>query len=105
MGSAAPQVRVQIPDLGEWPTAVKLGHERDAIGFFITGHPLEAYRGIVRRVATCGIDYLADQPSDQGVTVAGMVTTFRQVRTKRGDKWGLSHLKTPPVRWSACFFS
>ena len=94
----------QIPDVGEWPTAVKLGHEREALGFFITGHPLEAYRGIVRRVASCAIEFLVEQPSDQVATVAGMVTAFRQVRTKRGDKMGFITLEDPTGSVECVFF-
>jgi DNA polymerase-3 subunit alpha len=104
MGAAAPRTQVQIPDLGEWPTAVKLGFERDALGFFITGHPLEAYKGIVKRVATCAIDYLSDQSTEQTVTVAGMVTAFRQVRTKRGDKMGFVTLEDPTGSVECVFF-
>jgi DNA polymerase-3 subunit alpha len=53
MGGAAPTNRVTLPDVGEWPLAQKLNHERDALGFFITGHPVEAYKGILRSVTTC----------------------------------------------------
>jgi len=85
-GIAAPRRRLQLPDLGEWPMAVKLAREREALGFFITGHPLEAYKGLAESLTTCSIPELDRLSPDREVSVAGMVTALRQVQTKKGDK-------------------
>jgi len=82
----AQQPKLRLPDVGEDPLAVKLAKEREALGFFITGHPIEAYAELVDRVATCGLHELEHQRADTEVRVAGMVSTFRQIKTRRGDK-------------------
>jgi DNA polymerase-3 subunit alpha len=100
---ARPQIRFR--DLGEWPTAVKLGHERDALGFFITGHPVEAFRDVVASAATCSIDRLPTQQHEKEVTVAGMVSALRKVRTKRGNDMGFVTVEDELGSVECIFFS
>lgn len=106
-GAIAAQVRPQVrfPDVGEWPTAVKLGHERDALGFFITGHPVEAFRDVISQAASCSIDMLPTKPNDGEVTVAGMVSALRKVRTKRGNDMGFVTLEDELGSVECVFFS
>jgi DNA polymerase-3 subunit alpha len=97
--------RVQLPDVGEWPLAVKLSNEREALGFFITGHPVEAFKPIIKRVATCPIDQLDRQNADAEVKVAGMVTALRQIKTKKGDKMAFVTLEDVHSSVECIFFS
>ncbi|MCK6506064.1 DNA polymerase III subunit alpha [Myxococcota bacterium] len=101
---AAPPKRLQLPDVGEWPTAVKLSKEREALGFFITGHPLEAYRGLAGKLTTCPIPGLERLTGDREVTVAGMVTAFRQITTKKGDKMAFATLEDEHGSVECVFF-
>jgi DNA polymerase-3 subunit alpha len=105
MGGAAPTNRVTLPDVGEWPLAQKLNHERDALGFFITGHPVEAYKGILRSVTTCALDELDRQNADTEVTIAGMVSTKREIKTKRGDKMAFVTIEDTMGSVECVFFS
>jgi len=97
--------RLRLPDVGEYPIAVKLTKEREALGFFITGHPIEAYTELVERVATCGLHLLEHQRADREVRVAGMVSTFRQIRTRRGDKMAFVTLDDALGAVECVFFS
>jgi DNA polymerase-3 subunit alpha len=99
----APKIR--LPDVGEWPLAAKLGKEREALGFFITGHPVEAFAAIVRRVATCSIDELPLARADMEVRVAGMVSALRQIKTRRGDKMAFVTMEDVHGSVECVFFS
>ena len=101
--TARPTLR--IPDVGEDPIAIKLGKERDALGFFITGHPIEAYTELVERVATCALHDLEHERADREVRVAGMVSTFRQIKTRRGDKMAFVTLEDALGAVECVFFS
>ncbi len=105
LGGSAPAPQIQLPDTGEWAVSTKLGHEREALGFFITGHPIEAYAGIVSRVTTCPIVGLQHQKPDTEVKVAGMVSTHRQIRTRRGDKMAFVTLEDTGDAVECVFFS
>ena len=100
--SAQPQYR--IADLGEWPCAVKLGFERDALGFFITGHPIEAYTGIVHKVTTGSLLHINSMQEGGDVTLAGMIIAFRQIVTKRGSKMAFSTLEDASGSIECVFF-
>jgi DNA polymerase-3 subunit alpha len=100
---ARPQVRFE--DVGEWPTAVKLAHEREALGFFITGHPVETFRDVIASAATCTIDLLPTQQHEKEVTVAGMVSAMRKVRTKRGNDMGFVTIEDELGQVECVFFS
>ncbi len=104
MSKASPP-RFKLPDVGEDPIAVKLSKERDALGFFITGHPIEAYTDIVQRVASCGLHLLETRQADAEIRVAGMVSTFRQINTRRGDKMAFVTLEDTLGSVECVFFS
>jgi DNA polymerase-3 subunit alpha len=106
-GAMAAQVRPQIryADVGEWPTSVKLGHEREALGFFITGHPVEVFRDVIADAASCNIDQLVTKPNDSEVTIAGMVSALRKVRTKRGNDMGFVTIEDELGSIECIFFS
>jgi DNA polymerase-3 subunit alpha len=103
--SRAARPRLRVPDVGEFPIAVKLGKEREALGFFITGHPIEAYVDLVKRVTTCPLHELEFERADSEVRVAGMVSTFRQIKTRRGDKMAFVTLEDALGSVECVFFS
>ena len=103
--ASAPPPRVRLPDVGEWPKAVKLSNEREALGFFITGHPIEAYKGIVEKVTGGSIAALQRKSADIETSVAGMVTASRVIRTKRGNKMAFVTLEDTTGAVECVFFS
>jgi DNA polymerase-3 subunit alpha len=104
MPEATAPPKLRLPDTGEWPIAQKLSKERDALGLFITGHPLEAFEDIVPRVTTCKIDRLEEQSGDSTVTIAGMVSTFRAIKTKKGSKMAFATLEDQTGAVECVFF-
>jgi DNA polymerase-3 subunit alpha len=82
-----------------------LAREREALGFFITGHPVEAYRALLPRLATTPTDGLDRLKADAEVRVAGMVSALRQIKTKRGDKMAFVTLEDVNGSVECVFFS
>ncbi|MDG1478302.1 MAG: DNA polymerase III subunit alpha [Myxococcota bacterium] len=105
MPAAVAPPTLTLPDVGEWPTAQKLSHERDALGLFITGHPLEAFQDIVPTVTTCPVLSLENEGADRNVTVAGMVSAFRVIKTKRGSKMAFATIEDATGAVECVFFS
>lgn len=81
---AQPKVRVPIP---EWPVNIKLAHEKEALGFYLTGHPLERFRSELSRLGTTPIRDLKERNEAPQVIVAGVVTLLRLKNTKKGDRY------------------
>lgn len=82
------QPEPQLPDLPRWSEAEQLAHEKEILGFFISGHPLDKHRDVVRayeRVTTATLK----QFRDQRIELACVVTTVnRQISKRNGSEWG-----------------
>jgi DNA polymerase-3 subunit alpha len=70
----------------EWDEREKLRKEKEALGFYITGHPLDRFKTEVRRFATCPIEGLPNLRDKSAIKVAGVIENLRIKRTKRGEK-------------------
>jgi DNA polymerase-3 subunit alpha len=84
-GSAAPPPLPRIP---EWSEAEKLAREKELVGFYVSGHPLDAHRDLVRLYAErANTSNLIDQ-RDKRVEVACVVTEItRRFSRKDGSEW------------------
>jgi DNA polymerase-3 subunit alpha len=80
---------VEFPDMEEWDEKEKLRKEKEALGFYITGHPLDRYARDLGNFVTCSIQDLANRTDKSTVKVAGVVEDCKIKRTKRGDKMAI----------------
>ena len=69
-----------------WPNSEQLAHEKEALGFYFSSHPLMAVQDEWRRLASTTSRELADCHGGQSVTVGGIVTQHRSQLTKKGDR-------------------
>ncbi len=89
-----------------WPAADRLRREFDAVGFFLSGHPLEAYDAALKRLR-------ATRWADFSRSVRGGATTARlgasvldraERRTKSGSMLGVIQLSDPSGQYEAIIF-
>jgi DNA polymerase-3 subunit alpha len=83
----------ELPELDEWEEKEALRREKEALGFYITGHPLAEFKEEIDRLATCAIQDLLGQKDRDHVKVAGVVGNLKIKRTKRGDKMAILSLE------------
>jgi DNA polymerase-3 subunit alpha len=81
-----PAVDERITGKSEWSERERLAKEKEALGFYITGHPLARYEHDVKRFATHTCASLATAKGYEKVAVAGVVTGFRERITKTGKR-------------------
>jgi DNA polymerase-3 subunit alpha len=74
-----------LPDVEEWKESKRLMMEKEALGFYITGHPLNRYREKLNELSVIPTSALKDCDDKQSVTVGGIIRDFRKKQTKRGD--------------------
>jgi DNA polymerase-3 subunit alpha len=86
---------LNLTQMDEWDQSEILRREKEALGFYITGHPLDRFMTEVKHFATCVIQDLSGQEDRSSVNVAGMVERLRAKRTKRGDKMAILTLEDP----------
>ncbi len=79
----------EFPDLEKWDEKEMLRREKEALGFYITGHPLENYSDEISRYSTASIQDLPNKKDKSLEKVAGVIESIKLKRTKRGDKMAL----------------
>jgi DNA polymerase III subunit alpha len=85
--SAHRPASVTLPDVPAWTEAERLAREKDVLGFFISGHPLERFRSEVELFGTRTTATLGEW-SEHAVSVAAVVTAVRrQVSKKTGKEY------------------
>jgi len=78
--------RCEFVAIDVWNKRELLSRERTALGFYVSGHPLDAYGAEVKRFCTTNIAGLSDLPAEAKVEVAGIVEGYRERPTKAGSK-------------------
>ncbi len=81
----------------------RLKGEKDTLGLYLTGHPIDEYEGEVRRFARQRIVDLKAARGDQ--TIAGLVVALRVMKNKKGDKMGFITLDDRSGRIEASLFA
>ncbi len=82
--SLATPSHAPIPAI-EFDRAELLAAEKEAIGLFISAHPLKEVGAALRARVDCSIGELAGRRDGDWVTVGGMITHAKRIRTKKGD--------------------
>jgi DNA polymerase-3 subunit alpha len=89
-GESAPSARPRsgaLPELNPWPEAERLTREKEVLGFFISGHPLERYRTEVELFGTRSTLTLGEW-SEHPVAIAAVLTSVkRQISKKTGKEY------------------
>ncbi len=77
---------LRLEAVPEWGEGERLAFEKESLGFFITGHPLERFRAELLQWATATTSTLAECTQLPEVTIGGIVTALRLIKTKKGDR-------------------
>lgn len=78
--------RVNYSEMDEWPENILLGFERELLGFFISRHPLDKFKGEMERLTTVDSSDFDNIIDDSEVVVGGVVLNSTVRTTTRGEK-------------------
>src|SRR5690606_10008942 len=81
--SASDGILAELPDAAPWSNAQQLTFEKEALGLYMSGHPIEQYKTELAAFGARGLAELTG--SMENCAIGGIVTGLRQVRTRRGD--------------------
>ncbi len=78
-----------VEDRGrEWPEHDRLAREKEALGFYLTGHPFEKRGSFLARIAGTTTASLATLDPSNSVRIAGMISSVRVIQIKQGKNAG-----------------
>jgi len=106
-GNAADAPTIMLPQIEGWLPAERLRREYDAIGFFLSGHPLDDYATALKRlrVQSWAEFSRAVKTGATAGKVAATVVSRMERRTKTGNKMGIMGLSDPTGHFEAVLFS
>jgi DNA polymerase-3 subunit alpha len=89
----APVVPVALPDAPEWSETDRLAGEKEVLGFYVTGHPLEKYSARLAGLVGTDSASIDSLEHESPVTLAGILTGLRVRPSKKGDLWASASLE------------
>jgi DNA polymerase-3 subunit alpha len=85
-GAAAPAINTPgLPDITEWEPRQALALEKEALGFFLSGHPLNRYEEAMAKFTNADALSIREIADKAAVRIGGLISGVRTLRTKKGD--------------------
>jgi DNA polymerase-3 subunit alpha len=106
-GGPAASAPIVLPAVENWLPAERLQREYDAVGFFLSGHPLDDYAAALKRLRVQSwSEFSRAVKAGAGAgRVAGTVVARTERRTKNGTKMGIIGLSDPSGHYEAVLFA
>jgi len=86
----------RLPTVPEWDEHQRLANEKEVLGFFITGHPLEKYRDKLLDFNAHTVETISAMKNGTGrdeIKTAGMISNVRPLKSKKGDMYAQAVLE------------
>jgi len=80
-------------DIDEWEDDEKLRKEKESLGFYITGHPLDRFADVINQFTTATTQDLIGVEDKSTVKLAGLINTMRIKRTRKGEKMAIINVE------------
>lgn len=86
-------VKIPLPDVPAWTEQQKLAGEKEMLGFYVTGHPLEAYEDKVSELATHSSANLDQAAHNEQVALCGVLSGIQRKRNREQKPWAAAQLE------------
>jgi DNA polymerase-3 subunit alpha len=108
-GSAAPAGRggsVDLLDIPEWHDNERLGHEKQVLGLYVSGHPLAKFEKEIRMFSSVSLSNLTHELHGKTVSIVGILTNIQMKRAqKTGSRYATAELEDMDSSVKVIFFS
>jgi DNA polymerase-3 subunit alpha len=85
IGQAVEVRTTSYTEVSEWDDETRLNGEKETLGLYLTGHPIDRYATELKDIISSKIADL-NPTSNQSIIVAGLIVAIRTMNTRRGDK-------------------
>ena len=97
--------RLRLPDTLDWPVMERLTHEFEAIGSYLSAHPLDAYAGQLRRVRVTAASDIGPRMAGTAPNVAGVVISKQERTSAKGNRFAFVQLSDTSGVYEIVVFS
>jgi DNA polymerase III subunit alpha len=100
-----PPAEHPLPKVPDWTGPEKLTSEKEILGFYITGHPLDQYKEKVAQLSTHTTSNLEGLAKNTEVALCGVLGAIQRKRTKDGKPWAAMQIEDLEGSVEAMLFS
>jgi DNA polymerase-3 subunit alpha len=100
-----PAQRTQLPAVDDWPAMERLNHEFDAVGFYLSAHPLDAYGRALDRLGVVSHDRLTPAAAGTRPKLVGVVVAKRERTSAKGNRFAFVQLSDSHGVFEVVMFS
>ena len=90
---AAEEIHVSAESVQPWTHKEMLAREKAAVGFYVSGHPLDDFIEKIEQLNCCPVAELGNVEPNSRVRVVGVIADFTVRNTKKGDRYALFRLE------------
>ncbi|MFC7050567.1 DNA polymerase III subunit alpha [Emcibacter nanhaiensis] len=106
-GDVVEEPNLVLPDVNDWALIDRLNNEREAIGFYLSAHPLDAYDKVLARQKVVPSSEIEARATGKGgvVKLAGTIQSLKEKRSQRGNKYAFLGLSDAAGAYEVTLFS
>ena len=79
-----------IPNIDEWEEREKLQQEKETLGFYVTGHPLDRYKAVIEKFTNVDAISLKEVADKEAVRIGGTISSAKVIRTRKEELMGFA---------------
>ena len=104
-GGAAEPDDPPLPETEPWSAQDQLQKEKEALGFFLTGHPLDRYRDLITMIRTTSSRDLKELPGGERALIGGLVTAVKMTTDRNQRPMAFVTIEDPEGQAEVVMFS
>ncbi|MCP4703754.1 MAG: DNA polymerase III subunit alpha, partial [candidate division Zixibacteria bacterium] len=98
----------EMSDLTDWPIMEKLSKEKEVLGIYVSGHPLDRFRSELENFGTADTEKIANVRDGREVRFGGIISSLKLMTDKRGNQMAFATIEdfkgsTEVIIFSDCF--
>ncbi|MBL4613917.1 MAG: DNA polymerase III subunit alpha, partial [Magnetovibrio sp.] len=104
-GEDQPKQMIRLPDVAEWPPMERLREEFDAIGFYLSAHPLDSYGKSLGRLGVVPFSEVMAKGKDSNYALAGTVVSKKERISQKGNRYAFVTFSDASGSYEVTMFS
>jgi DNA polymerase-3 subunit alpha len=86
LGANSQEESVELPNVDEWSEDLRLAYEKEALGFYLTGHPLKGYEETLKELSNTNTEELKTLADHTPVMLGGIITELKETSSRKGER-------------------
>ena len=103
--SSAEPEDAPLPDIEAWPAQEQLQKEKEALGLFLSGHPLDRFRDLIMMIRSTTSKELADMAANERAVIGGLITAVKLTMDRNQRQMAFVTIEDPEGQAEVVMFS